>query len=101
MFSSQPAKKRSPAKPSRRLPFSLAALRGRLGLSLAGNGPDPQALRLVERLPSHGAWVVSHGGKLSLFSPSRVEEALLFNQLLDRNVLPATSLETPIPLTDG
>ncbi|XP_061091391.1 PMS1 protein homolog 1 [Conger conger] len=101
LFSSQPARKRSPAKPSRRLPFSLAALRGRLGLPSWENGPDPQPLRLVERLPSHGAWVVTCGGKLSLFSPSRVEEALLFNQLLERNVLPTAPLEAPILLTDG
>ncbi|XP_064182833.1 PMS1 protein homolog 1 isoform X3 [Anguilla rostrata] len=104
LFSSQaqqPARKRGPGKPSRGLPFSLAALRGRLGLPPRESGPEAQALRLVQRLPSHGAWVVTRGGELSLFSPSRAEEALLFNQLLERNVLPTAPLETPILLTDG
>ncbi|KAJ8247077.1 hypothetical protein GJAV_G00258490 [Gymnothorax javanicus] len=101
LFSSQPARKKSPAKPGRELPFSLATLRVRLRLPSRDSSPDPQPIRLVKRLPSHGAWVVTQAGKLLLFSPSRVEEALLFNQLLERNVLRTAPLETPIPLTDG
>ncbi|XP_036401175.1 PMS1 protein homolog 1 isoform X2 [Megalops cyprinoides] len=99
LFSSQPPRKKSPVKPSRPLPFSVAALRRRLSLPSYGSGPE--ALSLVNRLPSHSSWVVTCGGKLSLLNPSRVEEALLLNQLLEDKVLPAVQLETPILLTES
>ncbi|KAI4905127.1 hypothetical protein NFI96_020264, partial [Prochilodus magdalenae] len=103
LFSSQPASKRNPSKLSRPLPFSVAALRHKLKLKLPScpSGSSTQGLRLVNRLASHSAWVVLCGRKLMLLNPFRVEEALLFKRLLENNILPAASLQTPIQLTDG
>uniref|UniRef100_A0A8B9K9U3 PMS1 homolog 1, mismatch repair system component n=1 Tax=Astyanax mexicanus TaxID=7994 RepID=A0A8B9K9U3_ASTMX len=103
LFSSLPASKRNPSKPSRPLQFNLAALRHKLKLKLPSypSGSSTQGLRLVNRLASHCAWAVLCGRKLMLLNPFRVEEALLFKRLLENNILPAASLQTPIQLTDG
>ncbi|KAL6484345.1 hypothetical protein MHYP_G00063900 [Metynnis hypsauchen] len=103
LFSSQPASKRNPSKLTRPLPFSVAALRHKLKLKRPScpSGLSTQGLRLVNRLASHCAWAVLCGRKLMLLNPFRVEEALLFKRLLENNILPAASLQTPIQLTDG
>ncbi|XP_072541561.1 PMS1 protein homolog 1 [Salminus brasiliensis] len=103
LFSSLPASKRNPSKLSRPLQFDIAALRRKLKLKLPScpSGSSTQGLRLVNRLASHCAWAVLCGRKLMLLNPFRVEEALLFKRLLENNILPAESLQTPIQLTDG
>uniref|UniRef100_A0AAR2KTC4 HMG box domain-containing protein n=1 Tax=Pygocentrus nattereri TaxID=42514 RepID=A0AAR2KTC4_PYGNA len=103
LFSSQPASKRNPSKLTRPLPFSVAALRHKLKLKRPScpSGLSTQGLRLVNRLASHCAWAILCGRKLMLLNPFRVEEALLFKRLLENNILPAASLQTPIQLTDG
>uniref|UniRef100_A0A673JB30 PMS1 protein homolog 1-like n=1 Tax=Sinocyclocheilus rhinocerous TaxID=307959 RepID=A0A673JB30_9TELE len=101
LFSSQPSSKRSPAKLSKPLPFSIATLKQSLNLLSYQNSSSAQGLRLVNRLASHGAWVVLCGRKLMLLNPFRVEEALLFKRLLKNNILPTVRLQTPVPLTDG
>ncbi|XP_016122005.1 PMS1 protein homolog 1-like [Sinocyclocheilus grahami] len=101
LFSSQPSSKRSPAKLSKPLPFSIATLKQSLNLLSYQNRSSAQGLRLVNRLASHGAWVVLCGRKLMLLNPFRVEEALLFKRLLENNILPTVRLQTPVQLTDG
>lgn len=103
LFSAQPQKKtRSPApKPSQPLPCSVAALRLQLHRLSSQSSSAPLGLRLVNRLASQGAWVVLCGRKLMLLNPFRVEEALLFKRLLENNILPAVSLQSPVQLTDG
>ncbi|KAL1267554.1 hypothetical protein QQF64_032917 [Cirrhinus molitorella] len=101
LFSSQPSSKRSPAKLSKPLPFSIATLKQSLNLLSYQNSSSAQGLRLVNRSASHGAWVVLCGRKLMLLNPFRVEEALLFKRLLENNILPTVRLQTPVPLTDG
>uniref|UniRef100_A0A672RT30 PMS1 protein homolog 1-like n=1 Tax=Sinocyclocheilus grahami TaxID=75366 RepID=A0A672RT30_SINGR len=101
LFSSQPSSKRSPAKLSKPLPFSIATLKQSLNLLSYQNSSNAQGLRLVNRLASHGAWVVLCGRKLMLLNPFRVEEALLFKRLLENNILPTVRLQTPVQLTDG
>ncbi|XP_043104979.1 PMS1 protein homolog 1 isoform X3 [Puntigrus tetrazona] len=101
LFSSQPSSKRSPAKLSKPLPFSIATLKQSLNLLSYQNSSSAQGLRLVNRLASHGAWVVLCGRKLMLLNPFRVEEALLFKRLLENNILPTVRLQTPVQLTDG
>ncbi|XP_066542670.1 PMS1 protein homolog 1 isoform X2 [Hoplias malabaricus] len=103
LFSSQQVSKKSPSKLSRPLPFSLPALRHKLMPKLPScpSSSSMQGLRLVNRLASHCAWVVLCGRKLMLLNPFRVEETLLFKRLLENNILPTASLQTPIQLTDG
>ncbi|XDV30123.1 hypothetical protein PO909_033108 [Leuciscus waleckii] len=101
LFSSQPSSKGSLAKLSKPLPFSIATLKQSLNLLSYQNSSSAQGLRLVNRLASHGAWVVLCGRKLMLLNPFRVEEALLFKRLLKNNILPTVSQQTPVPLTDG
>ncbi|XP_051567024.1 PMS1 protein homolog 1 isoform X2 [Myxocyprinus asiaticus] len=101
LFSSQPSSKGSPAKFSKPLPFSIATLKQSLNLFSYQNSSSAQGLRLVNRLASHGAWVVLCGRKLMLLNPFRVEEALLFKRLLENNILPAVRQQTPVQLTDG
>uniref|UniRef100_A0A8C1RSR9 PMS1 homolog 1, mismatch repair system component n=1 Tax=Cyprinus carpio TaxID=7962 RepID=A0A8C1RSR9_CYPCA len=101
LFSSQPSSKRSPAKLSKPLPFSIATLKQSLNLLSYQNRSSAQGLRLVNRLASHGAWVVLCGRKLMVMNPFRVEEALLFKRLLENNILPTVRLQNPVPLTDG
>uniref|UniRef100_A0A8C2Q988 PMS1 homolog 1, mismatch repair system component n=1 Tax=Cyprinus carpio TaxID=7962 RepID=A0A8C2Q988_CYPCA len=101
LFSSQPSSKRSPAKLSKPLPFSIATLKQSFNLLSYQNSSSAQGLRLVNRLASHGAWVVLCGKKLMLLNPFRVEEALLFKRLLENNILPTVRLQTPVQLTDG
>ncbi|XP_034549931.1 PMS1 protein homolog 1 [Notolabrus celidotus] len=103
LFSAQPQKKtKSPApKPSQPLPCSLAALRLQLQRLSSQSGAVPRGLRLVNRLASQSAWVILCGQRLMLLNPFRVEEALLFKRLLENNILPAVSLQSPIQLTDG
>ncbi|XP_063744504.1 PMS1 protein homolog 1 isoform X2 [Eleginops maclovinus] len=103
LFSAQPQKKmRSPApKPSQPLPCSVAALRLQLQRLSSQSSAVPRGLRLVNRLASQSAWVILCGQRLMLLNPFRVEEALLFKRLLENNILPAVSLQNPIPLTDG
>ncbi|XP_056145707.1 PMS1 protein homolog 1 [Lampris incognitus] len=103
LLTAQPQKKRKrPApKPSQPLPFSMAALRLQLHRLSSQSGSAPQGLQLVNRLASQSAWVVLCGRKLMLLNPFRVEEALLFKRLLENNILPAVSLQSPIQLTDG
>ncbi|KAI5613425.1 PMS1 protein-like 1 [Silurus asotus] len=100
LFTSQPERKKKPTDGSKCLQFSMDTLRQALQPERR-IGPSEQNLRLVNRLPSHCAWVVSCGRKLMLLNPFRVEEALLFKRLLENNILPAASLQTPIRLTDG
>lgn len=110
LFSVQPQKKKKKEKesgalaprPSLPLPCSVASLRLRLQrLSSSQSGARPRGLRLVNRLASQSAWVISCGQRLMLLNPFRVEEALLFKRLLENNILPAVSLQNPIQLTDG
>uniref|UniRef100_A0A8C2DX34 PMS1 homolog 1, mismatch repair system component n=1 Tax=Cyprinus carpio TaxID=7962 RepID=A0A8C2DX34_CYPCA len=101
LFSSQPSSKRSPAKLSKPLPFSIATLKQSFNLLSYQNSSSAQGLRLVNRLASHGAWVVLCGRKLMVMNPFRVEEALLFKRLLENNILPTVRLQNPVPLTDG
>lgn len=108
LFSAPPQKRRgsSPAasalKPTQPLPCSVAALRLQLGrLSSQSGAAVPRGLRLVNRLASQSAWVILCGQRLMLLNPFRVEEALLFKRLLENNILPAVSLQSPIQLTDG
>ncbi|XP_067301203.1 PMS1 protein homolog 1 isoform X1 [Pseudorasbora parva] len=101
LFSSQPSSKRSLAKLSKPLPFSIATLKQSLNLLSYQNSSSAQGLRLVNRLASHGAWVVLCGRKLMLLNPFRVEEALLFKRLLKNNILPTVRQQTPVLLTDG
>ncbi|XP_033990117.1 PMS1 protein homolog 1 isoform X3 [Trematomus bernacchii] len=103
LFSVQPQKKmRSPAlKSSQPLPCSIAALRLQLQRLSSQSSTVPRGLRLVNRLASHSAWVILCGQRLMLLNPFRVEESLLFKRLLENNILPAVSLQNPIPLADG
>lgn len=103
LFSVQPQKKmRSPAlKSSQPLPCSIAALRLQLQRLSSQSSTVPRGLRLVNRLSSHSAWVILCGQRLMLLNPFRVEESLLFKRLLENNILPAVSLQNPIPLADG
>ncbi|XP_073710728.1 PMS1 protein homolog 1 isoform X1 [Misgurnus anguillicaudatus] len=101
LFSTQPSSKRSPAKISKPLPFSIATLKRSLNLLSYQKSSSAQGLRLVNRLASHGAWVVLCGRKLMLLNPFRVEEVLLFKRLLKNNILPTARLQTPVQLTDG
>lgn len=103
LFSTQPQKKnRSPAaRPSLPLPCSVPSLRLRLQRLSSQSDAVPRGLRLVNRLASQSAWVTLCGHRLMLLNPFRVEEALLFKRLLENNVLPAVSLQSPVRLTDG
>ncbi|XP_068186237.1 PMS1 protein homolog 1 [Antennarius striatus] len=105
LFSAQPQKKsRSPAsKPWQPLPCSVPLLRRQLQRlsSQSGASAEPRGLRLVNRLASQSAWVILCGQRLTLLNPFRVEEALLFKRLLEKNILPAARLQDPIQLTDG
>ncbi|KAI7808549.1 PMS1 protein-like protein 1 [Triplophysa rosa] len=101
LFSAQPPSKRSPAKLSKPLPFSIETLKRSLNLLCNQKISSTQGLRLVNRLASHGAWVVLCGRKLMLLNPFRVEEALLFKRLLKNNILPTAQMQTPVQLTDG
>uniref|UniRef100_A0A8C9VG86 PMS1 homolog 1, mismatch repair system component n=1 Tax=Scleropages formosus TaxID=113540 RepID=A0A8C9VG86_SCLFO len=101
LFSQPPKKKKTlPKNQSTLVPFSLEALRRRLTTR-----PVPCStlggLEIVGRLSSHGAWLVLRSHTLMLLNPSLLEEALLFNRLLETNVLPAASLCTPVQLTEG
>lgn len=99
---SAPKKTRSPApKPSQPLPCSVAALRLQLQRLSSQSDAVPRGLRLVNRLASQSTWVTLCGQRLMLLNPFRVEEALLFKRLLENNILPAVSLQSPIQLTDG
>ncbi|XP_026872255.2 PMS1 protein homolog 1 isoform X1 [Electrophorus electricus] len=100
LFSSQQERREPPAKLCRPLPFSIDALR-RAPQHNGPAGPSSRGLRLVNCLASHCAWAVLCGRKLMLLNPFRVEEALLFKRLLENNILPVASLQTPIQLTDG
>ncbi|KAF7655820.1 hypothetical protein LDENG_00049500 [Lucifuga dentata] len=103
LFSAQPQKKmKSPApKSSQPLPCSMAALQLQLRRLSSQSSSVPRGLRLVNRLASQSAWVVLCGRKITLLNPFRVEEALLFKRLLENNILPAVSLQSPVQLTDG
>ncbi|KAG7330809.1 hypothetical protein KOW79_004778 [Hemibagrus wyckioides] len=100
LFTSQPKSKKKPTEASKTVQFSIDGLRRALQPEHRSRSSE-QDLRLVNRLPSHCAWVVLCGRKLMLLNPFRVEEALLFKRLLENNILPAASLQSPIQLTDG
>ncbi|KAF5903384.1 PMS1 protein 1, partial [Clarias magur] len=102
-FSSQTESKKKPTKVSevsKLVEFSIDALRRALQPEHRSH-PREQGLQLVNRLPSQCAWVVLCGRKLMLLNPFRVEESLLFKRLLENNILPSASLQSPIQLTDG
>uniref|UniRef100_A0A3Q3A2G4 PMS1 homolog 1, mismatch repair system component n=1 Tax=Kryptolebias marmoratus TaxID=37003 RepID=A0A3Q3A2G4_KRYMA len=104
LFSARPQKKTktpAPPKPSRPLPCSVAALRLRLRRLSAQSGAAPRGLRLVNRLASQSAWVAVCGRRLMVLNSFRVEEALLFQRLLENHVLPAVSLQKPLQVTAG
>lgn len=100
LITSQPDRKKKPTRASKTVQFSIAALRQALQPEHRSR-PNEPGLRLVNRLPSHCAWVVLCGRKLMLLNPFRMEETLLFKRLLENNILPAASLHPPILLTDG
>lgn len=99
----QPPSKKKPLPEKRSIPvaFSLAALRQRLIRTAMGRRMDSDTggVQLVGRLPSHSAWVVRRGSHLLLLDPSRIEEVLLFTQLLETNIIPTRLLGVPLTLT--
>uniref|UniRef100_A0A8C6TDB2 PMS1 homolog 1, mismatch repair system component n=1 Tax=Neogobius melanostomus TaxID=47308 RepID=A0A8C6TDB2_9GOBI len=102
LFSAQPQKKlkNSVSKPSRTVGCSLASLRQNLP-RLASSPPSaPLRPCPISRLASQGSWLLLSGHKLLVLNPFRVEEALLFQRLMDNNILPAVALKDPIPLTE-
>ncbi|MFT7807972.1 PMS1 protein1-like [Arapaima gigas] len=103
---SQPPKKKKtlPSKPSAQVLFNLEVLRRQLTthpVPHSSPGSAPESFGLIGCLPSHGVWVVLKSRTLTLLNTSRLEEALLFNRLLENNILPAATLPTPMELTDG
>lgn len=101
LITSQPDRKKKPTRASKTVQFSIAALRQQALQPEHRSRSNEPGLRLVNRLPSHCAWVVLCGRKLMLLNPFRMEETLLFKRLLENNILPAASLRPPIQLTDG
>uniref|UniRef100_A0A8C7Y6W5 PMS1 homolog 1, mismatch repair system component n=1 Tax=Oryzias sinensis TaxID=183150 RepID=A0A8C7Y6W5_9TELE len=103
LFTVQPQKKlKMPdCKPTQPLPCSVAALRLQLQRLSSRSHATPRDLQLVNRLASQNAWVILCGQKLMLLNAFGVNEALLFKRLLEDNILPATSLQNPVQLTDG
>uniref|UniRef100_A0A3P9LT16 PMS1 homolog 1, mismatch repair system component n=1 Tax=Oryzias latipes TaxID=8090 RepID=A0A3P9LT16_ORYLA len=103
LFTVQPQKKlKMPeCKATQPLPCSVAALRLKLQRLSSQSHGTPRDLQLVNRLASQNAWVILCGQKLMLLNAFGVNEALLFKRLLEDNILPATSLQNPVQLTDG
>ena len=58
------------------------------------------SLHLIGPLKFYNGWVCCHGNKLQLLNPHRVEETLLYRDLLEKHVVPMTRLENPIRLTE-
>ncbi|XP_023665719.2 PMS1 protein homolog 1 isoform X2 [Paramormyrops kingsleyae] len=104
LFLQPPSKKKlPPEKQSIPVAFSLAALRQRLIRTTMGRriDSDTGGVQLVGRLPSHSAWVILRGSHLLLLDPSRIEEVLLFTQLLETNIIPTRLLDAPVTLTNS
>nr|XP_006636739.1 PREDICTED: PMS1 protein homolog 1 isoform X1 [Lepisosteus oculatus] len=101
LFQSRAEKKARSTTPFKPILFSMNSLKQRIKLLSEEQQQKAEGLQLVNRLTSHSTWVVLSGKKLMLLNPFRVEEALLFKRLLENNILPAVSLQTPIQLTDG
>nr|XP_005996600.1 PREDICTED: PMS1 protein homolog 1 isoform X2 [Latimeria chalumnae] len=103
LFQSQAEKKSRLAQPVKtvQVPYSLSSLKHRLQQLAVKCNSDNTGLHLIGCLSSHSMWIVASERKLMFLNPLRVEEALLFKRLLEKHILPAEALDTPIVLSDS
>lgn len=100
LFSAQPQKKLKSSKPSQTVPCSLKTLHQNL-LRLCSSHPSHQSsLHPISSLASQGCWLLLSGHELLLLNMFRVEEALLFQRLMNNNILPTVELKEPIHVTE-
>ncbi|KAK3097677.1 hypothetical protein FSP39_012027 [Pinctada imbricata] len=59
----------------------------------------PRETLLIGPLKSCGVWICHHGNQIQLLNPHRIQETVIFHNLMSNHVLPTQILEKPIPIT--
>lgn len=60
----------------------------------------PKAPTLIGPLKFYNGWLCCHGNNIKVINPHRVEETIVYRQLMESHYIPATRLETPRGITE-
>ncbi|XP_019630409.1 PREDICTED: PMS1 protein homolog 1-like [Branchiostoma belcheri] len=83
--------------------FRMTWLKERVGKEEISNRSDggDGSLRLIGRLAPHGVWVGVQGSEVVAVHQYRIQEALLYNRLMETHVLPRQPLRVPVVLNES
>ncbi|KAI8492104.1 ATP-binding mismatch repair protein [Branchiostoma belcheri] len=83
--------------------FSMTWLKEKVGKEEVSNRSDEGdgSLRLIGRLAPHGVWVGVQGSEVVAVHQYRIQEALLYNRLMETHVLPRQPLRVPVVLNES
>ncbi|CAH1237915.1 PMS1 [Branchiostoma lanceolatum] len=76
--------------------FSMTWLKENVGKEVSNKCDE--TLRLIGRLAPHGVWVGVQGSEVVAVHQYRIQEALLYNRLMETHVLPQQPLRAPVVL---
>ncbi|XP_078703522.1 PMS1 protein homolog 1-like [Branchiostoma floridae x Branchiostoma belcheri] len=108
MFQSQKSRKeregnKEPVLKVVNVSFSMTWLKEKVGKEEVSNKSDEGdgSLRLIGRLAPHGVWVGVQGSEVVAVHQYRIQEALLYNRLMETHVLPRQPLRVPVVLNES
>ncbi|XP_078572992.1 PMS1 protein homolog 1-like [Branchiostoma floridae x Branchiostoma japonicum] len=81
--------------------FSMTWLKETVGKEVSNQCDLDGTLRLIGRLAPHGVWVGVQGSEVVAVHQYRMQEALLYNRLMETHVLPRQPLRAPLLLNES
>ena len=67
-------------------------------MSITSQLDSNSKMSLIGALKFYNGWICLHGNKVKVINPHRVEETILFRELMENHVISSTKLETPLKL---
>eukprot|EP00058_Branchiostoma_floridae_P015233 XP_002600721.1 hypothetical protein BRAFLDRAFT_83463 [Branchiostoma floridae] len=81
--------------------FSMTWLKEKVGKEVSNSSEADGTLRLIGWLLPHGVWVGVQGSEVVAVHQYRMQEALLYNRLMETHVLPRQPLRAPVVLNES
>eukprot|EP00058_Branchiostoma_floridae_P015231 XP_002600719.1 hypothetical protein BRAFLDRAFT_83461 [Branchiostoma floridae] len=81
--------------------FSMTWLKEKVGKEVPNSCDADETLSLIGRLAPHGVWVGVQGSEVVAVHQYRIQEALLYNRLMETHVLPRQPLRAPVVLNES
>ncbi|XP_035689756.1 PMS1 protein homolog 1-like [Branchiostoma floridae] len=80
---------------------SMTWLKEKVGKEVPNSCDADETLSLIGRLAPHGVWVGVQGSEVVAVHQYRIQEALLYNRLMETHVLPRQPLRAPVVLNES